>query len=239
MKKSGSEWNNKDFYPDFFSLFYHTAYFSRLRLVQFIKKYSHELDGRLLDFGSGAKPYRKLFQVTEYIGVDIEKSGHHHGDSMVDVYYDGKNIPFNADYFDSCFSSEVFEHVFNLPEIIRELNRVIKPHGKLLITIPFAIHEHETPYDYARYTSFGITDLLEKNGFEVIRVDKTNNYIEALFQLMVWYVASLLYKGFKPLTFLQLLFFVAPLNIAGLVLSKLLPKRYSYFSNLVVLAKKV
>jgi SAM-dependent methyltransferase len=228
-----------EFFPDFFSVFYHTSFLSRRALSKSIKKYAPILSGRLLDFGSGAKPYQELFKVDEYVGIDIEDSGHDHVDSLVDVYYDGKTIPFDAEYFDSFFSSEVFEHVFNLPEALQEIHRVIKPNGNLLITIPFAIHEHEVPFDFARYTRFGIEDLLVKNGFEVSKMESTNHYIEAIFQLLIWYNASLIFKKYKLLTFIQLLVFVAPLNIIGWTLSKILPKRYSYYNNIIILAKRV
>ncbi|MEZ5024880.1 MAG: methyltransferase domain-containing protein [Chitinophagales bacterium] len=228
----------KEFYPDWLSIFYNTSFISRLRLLQGVKKYAHELNGRLLDFGCGEKPYMELFSVDEYIGLDIEKSGHTHENSNVDVYYDGKVIPFDSGYFDSFFSSEVFEHVFNLPIVLKEINRVIKPGGKLLITVPFAIHEHEEPFDFARYTTFGVKSILNDNGFEVLSMDKTNHYVEVLFQSMAWYVSSFFIRGFKVLTIIQLLILVAPINIFGMIFSKILPKVNSNYNNIVILAQK-
>jgi ubiquinone/menaquinone biosynthesis C-methylase UbiE len=133
----------------------------------------------------------------------------------------------------------VFEHIFNLPDILKEINRVIKPNGDLLITIPFAIHEHEVPYDFARYTRFGICDLLTKSGFEVVKIEPTNNYIETIFQLWVWYNSTLIFKKYRWLTFIQLLILVAPINMLGWMLSAILPKRDSCYNNLIVVAKKV
>lgn len=48
---------------------------------------------------------------------------------MVDIFYDGKKNPFDEGYFDSIFSSEVFEHVPDLVVILNELNRVLKQGG--------------------------------------------------------------------------------------------------------------
>ncbi len=238
MKEARIEYRDPEFYPDFLSVFYHTSFLSRLALLRGIKKNVSCLTGRLLDFGSGAKPYRALFSVDEYIGVDIEKSGHNHKNSLVDVFYDGKNLPFESSYFDSFFSSEVFEHVFNLPEILKEINRVMKPNGTVLITIPFAIHEHEIPFDFARYSRFGIADLLTKSGFKISKIEPTNNYVQAIFQLWIWYTSSLIVKKYKWLTFIQLLILVAPVNILGWIFSGILPKRYSYYNNLIVVATK-
>lgn len=51
---------------------------------------------------------------------------------------------------------------FHIQEIVKELNRVLKENGEMLITVPFVWNEHEIPYDFGRYTSFGIIDLLQK-----------------------------------------------------------------------------
>ena len=128
-----------------------------------IRQFAPQLQGRLLDFGCGTKPYRGLFtNVSEYIGLDFENEGHSHRNENIDVMYDGKTIPFADKHFDSVFSSEVFEHIFNLEQMIPELNRVMKKGAKLFVTCPFVWNEHELPNDYARYTQFALRHLLEK-----------------------------------------------------------------------------
>jgi SAM-dependent methyltransferase len=66
----------------------------------------------------------------------------------------------------------VLEHVFNPDDFLNEVNRVLKPSGKLLLTVPFVWDEHEQPYDYARYSSFGLRSLLEKHGFSIVKHEK-------------------------------------------------------------------
>lgn len=53
-----------------------------------------------MDVGCGSKPYRELFDVDEYIGIDIEVSGHNHSSSNIDKFYDGKVIPFENNALD-------------------------------------------------------------------------------------------------------------------------------------------
>ena len=96
------------------------AYLTRNRLLKAIAAYAKELKGVMMDFGCGSKPYKSLFTVEKYIGIDYENPGHPHINEQIDVFYDGKKIPFDDAYFDSVFSSEVFEHVFNLDEILKE-----------------------------------------------------------------------------------------------------------------------
>jgi ubiquinone/menaquinone biosynthesis C-methylase UbiE len=119
-----------------------------------------------LDFGCGCKPYESLFSnASQYTGLDFESEGHPYANEKIDLFYDGKSIPFKNAHFDAVFSSEVFEHVFNLEEIIPELNRVMKKGGKILVTCPFVWNEHEVPIDYARYTLFALNHLFEKKRF--------------------------------------------------------------------------
>jgi len=90
-----------------------------------------------LDIGCGSKPYESLFKnVTNYIGVDIESSGHDHTDSKVDLYYDGKKLPFDDNYFDCVVSFEVLEHVFNIEELLSEIKRVMKKGGYGIFLVP-------------------------------------------------------------------------------------------------------
>ena len=152
----------QSFQPGFFSIFFNPFFFIRRSLFRNIRRSAPLLKGKLLDFGCGRKPYENLFSVEEYIGVDIEESGHNHSLSRVDVYYDGEHIPFPDETFDSLFCSEVFEHVFEPEPLLREVNRVLKNGAVGLITVPFCWNEHELPFDYARYTSAGLQALLER-----------------------------------------------------------------------------
>ncbi|MBA4166610.1 MAG: class I SAM-dependent methyltransferase [Chitinophagaceae bacterium] len=196
------------------------------------------LSGQLLDFGCGRKPYESLFSVERYIGIDMEQTGHEHTLSKVDVYYDGKTIPFADESFDSVFCSEVFEHIFNLDEVIVEIKRVLKKDGKVLITVPFCWNEHEAPYDFGRYTSFGIKHLLEKNGFDVVEFRKSGNFVKVNFQLWALYFYSIFDIKAKTLSYILRMLFIIPINITGSLLSPLFPKNNSLYFNNIVLAKK-
>ena len=147
-----------------------------------------------MDFGSGSKPYRSLFKVEEYVAVDFYNEGHPHDNEQIDIFYDGKQLPFSDSHFDSVLCSEVFEHIFNLEEILKEINRVMKPEGKILITCPFSWNEHEVPHDFARYTQFALHDILKRNGFQIINFQKTGNFITTITQLWILYFHVILYK---------------------------------------------
>jgi SAM-dependent methyltransferase len=227
------------FQPGFLALFINPFFLIRRGLYKQIKKAAPALGGTLLDFGCGRKPYRNLFTVDQYIGVDIEQSGHSHENSEVDVYYDGKTIPFPDSHFDSVFCSEVFEHVFELDRIISELNRVVKKNGKMLITVPFVWNDHEVPYDYGRYSTFGISYLLEKHGFKIIEIEKSTNFVETIVQLGILYIFHATKTRSRVINLIINIILISPLTITGFIVSRILPRRKDLYHNSIVLVEKI
>jgi len=238
LEKLKRVYHHELFHPTILSVFINPLYFLRKGLWQGFTYHSQQMTGIMLDFGCGSKPYRKIFSVDEYIGLDIETSGHSHDDEVIDVFYDGREIPFEDSYFDSIFSAEVFEHLFNLEEILDELNRVLKPGGKMLVSVPFVWDEHEIPYDFGRYTSFGIKHLLEKHGFELISSDKTTNYVETVFQMWNSYLSQSLLPANRILNLLLTILFISPFNLLGIIVSVILPDNGHFYNNNIILSQK-
>lgn len=223
---------------------FHPFYFVRKGLYNAIKKYAGELQGSLMDFGCGSKPYISLFKTAEYIGVDYHGEGHNHENEEIDVFYDGKKIPFPDGRFNAVFTSEVFEHLFNLEEILPELHRVMKPGGKMLITCPFVWNEHEIPNDYARYTRFALAHLLEKHGFNILKIDKSGTFVTTIFQMIVVYnrqyilpLFGFLFR-FPPTRFIFKFIFIFMVNLTGVIMNAILPAKQDFYQNNIVLAEK-
>jgi SAM-dependent methyltransferase len=228
---------NKNFNPGLS----HPNYLMRKKLVEAIITISPMVKGKVMDLGCGSKPYRSLFDCDEYIGVDFENPGHPHLNEQVDVFYDGKTLPFENNFFDVIFSSEVFEHVFNLHELLVEINRVLRPGGKLIFTCPFAFPEHEQPNDFARYTSFAVADLMETNGFSIHTYIKSGNTVEALGQLKMIYAHLHVVSLFKNIPVIRQgvrLFTYTTINLWTIFWSKILPKADDLYMNNIVVATK-
>jgi len=226
------------FIPSFLGIFINPMYFLRNGIKKGVLLNSKYLNGRLLDFGCGNKPYMELIDVQEYIGLEIENDNSSQTDKNIEAYYDGKTIPFADNYFDSILSSEVFEHIFNLEQILMELKRVLKPGGHILITVPFVWEEHSIPYDFARYTSFGIKDLLERSGFSVVTAEKTTNYVETVFQMWGVYIYQSVFPKNKFIKAILTPFFISPITITGIILSWMLPKNKNFYHNSIIVARK-
>jgi len=216
-------------------------YLLRKGLYKNIKNNVPVLKGKMMDFGCGSKPYKPLFNVQTYIGVDFNGQGHSHVNEEIEVFYDGKILPFPDEYFDSAFSSEVFEHIFNLEEILPEIYRVLKPGSKMVITCPFAIAEHEQPVDFARYTSFALKHLLTKNGFQIIKIEKIGSSFETIMQLKIMYLHMHVMPKFNKLIVVKPIieFFLYPImNVYTRLFNHIFPRRYDlYMNNLVVFEK--
>lgn len=227
------------FHPGIIGLFINSNYLIRRPLCINIKKFSLQLNGNLLDFGCGTKPYKSFFKnVNNYTGVDYKIEGREEQQKEVDVFYDGKRIPFENDTFDSVLCTEVLEHVFNIEEVLSELHRVLKNNGKAIITTPFIWEEHEMPYDFARYTTPALIHLYNKNGFEILDHVKTGSAPSVIAQFKLNFLKNILpqNKVLKHLIILPIIFIV---NIFGLLLYYVFPKTPSvYFNNIFLIQKQ-
>lgn len=152
-------------------------YIDRKTIYDFIcyaaKKYSGKT---IMDFGCGDMPYKALFCYGNYIGCDVKKSGHSSKHKKADVYYDGHVLPFETEKFDIILSTQVFEHVEHLDEIFKELVRCLKNDGYFIITVPFCYELHEKPYDFRRFTRYGIEQLFNNYSIELLEFRNGTDY---------------------------------------------------------------
>jgi SAM-dependent methyltransferase len=178
-----------------------------------------------------------MFNVDSYIGLDIDTEVSRKR-SIADHFYDGTSFPFEDSFFDSALCNQVLEHVFNPDEFLHEINRVLKHGGKLLLTVPFVWDEHEQPYDYARYSSFGLRALLEKHGFMILQHKKLGADATILFQLANAYLFKITQGWPTLLKYGFTVTVMAFVNFLGVVLGRLLPGNPDLFLDHVVLAEK-
>ncbi|MBI2516122.1 MAG: class I SAM-dependent methyltransferase [Opitutae bacterium] len=212
-------------------------YFARRGLLAGLREFFPHLTGGVLDVGCGSKPYRAFIPAARYVGLEID-TPRTRADFSADVYYDGRTLPFSAGSFDAVLCSQVFEHVFTPDEFLREIHRVLRPGGCLLLAVPFAWDEHEQPYDFARYSSFGLAAQLERAGLVVEVQRKTVADSRVLFQLLNAYLYKITRTENRLLNWAATLLLMAPVNLLGIVSGWLLPANPDLYLDNIVLARK-
>jgi SAM-dependent methyltransferase len=231
-------YQRQEFFPGWLGIFVNPYYFARGGLRDAMIELAPKLTGKLLDVGCGSKPYQALFTVDTYIGMDID-SERARLTGIADSFYGGRVFPFSSGSFDSVLCSQVLEHVFNPDEFISEIARVLKPGGRLLLTVPFVWDEHEQPFDYARYSSYGLSALLAKQGLRVIKHKKLGADPSTLFQLANAYLYKVT-QSFPPrIRLLMIVTVMAFINLSGLLARRLLPANPDLFLDHAVLLEKV
>ena len=127
--------------------------------------------GKCIDIGCGDMAYKELLlqlkRVTHYDGFDREQRAEdvtfvgdvHRMDGIQDASYD------------SAICLEVLEHVQNPVQVLAEISRIVKKGGTLVVSVPHLSRLHEEPYDFFRYTKYGLCSLLENAGFHVLTLE--------------------------------------------------------------------
>jgi SAM-dependent methyltransferase len=135
----------------------------------------------VVDVGCGRAPHRKFVTCEKYIGVDIEDRGGVHDVLLADV---SRGIPLSDHSADLVICTETLEHTKEPLFVVREIYRITKPGGKVILTTPMVWPVHEAPYDFFRYTNFGLAYLFEEAGFSSVSVHASNGYAYTMCALL-------------------------------------------------------
>lgn len=143
--------------------------------------HQHFLKGRLFDLGAGESPYRDFFleHANQYVAVDWAGTFHN---SKADIIADlNMPLPIDSEAADSVVSLSVMEHLCEPQMMLNETYRILKPLGYLLLQVPWQWRIHEEPYDFFRYTPFGLKYMLAKAGFEEIVIKPQSGFFTMWF----------------------------------------------------------
>ncbi len=81
------------------------------------------------------------------------------------------SFPIPDNQYDIVFSGQVMEHVRKIWLWVRELERVCKPNGLVIIITPISWPYHEAPVDCWRIYPEGMKALLEETSLEILHCD--------------------------------------------------------------------
>lgn len=161
----------------------------------FEKNFTEKENGRLLDVGAGTKPYSPLYERYFSSCFSFDTSLSPHNIAGVDVIASGCCLPFRSEAFDCILCTEVLEHVPEPVAVLRELNRVLRPGGRIFLTTPFLVPLHEMPYDYFRYTPSALRHMSLDAGL----------YVETILSKGEYFALALCYAQFPFMKLWQLL----------------------------------
>jgi SAM-dependent methyltransferase len=163
-----------------------------------------EKSKNILTIGSGGEVNKLLSKYAQsndfqVISFDIDK------ERSPDILGDICNYDFKDVKFDIIVMCEVLEHLHSPHLGIETVYQSLSDGGKLILTTPFIFPLHDRPYDYYRFTKYGLAFLLSK--FKEIEIKERNTYFEAIDVLWVRVLminskrSFLLSKGLIPMIY--------------------------------------
>jgi ubiquinone/menaquinone biosynthesis C-methylase UbiE len=148
---------------------------------------------RILDAGAGELKYKYLCSHLNYVSQDFAQydgKGDGHAlqtgewdQTKLDIVSDITKIPEPDESFDAAMCIEVLEHVPYPVDALREISRLVRPGGHVILTAPFCSLTHFAPYYYqSGYSRYFYEYWLEKFGFDILDLQENGNYFEYLAQ---------------------------------------------------------
>lgn len=146
---------------------------------------------KILDAGAGESYYSKYCKHLHYVSQDFAKydgKGDAKGiqtgkrnSSKLHIVSDITDIPVESASFDAVLCVEVLEHIPRPLDALKELSRVLKKDGVLILTAPTYSHTHYSPYYF--YSGFA-TNFYRENlplyGFKIEEIFIYGNYFDSI-----------------------------------------------------------
>ena len=154
-------------------------------LEKILKEYAHEV---LLDVGCGEKPYAAVIEplVERHIGLDhIETS---HNTENIDILASAYDTTLPNEEVDTILCTAVLEHLECPLEALREMYRILKPGGYVILSAPLFWHLHEQPRDFYRYTRYGLQYMFTEAGFEVVEIKPLSGFVVTFAQELCYFL---------------------------------------------------
>ena len=157
-------------------------------LLEIIKK-AHS-GSVVIDVGAGENVLGPLFEDAHYIALDASVGSYDY--TSLDIVGDVLKLPIADSSVDVALFVWVLEHVREPYIALKEINRILKPGGTLYLLAPHFLHEHMQPYDYFRYTRYGLEYLFQKAEFTDISIKQSSGFVTSHSDIVLYSIYNLL-----------------------------------------------
>jgi SAM-dependent methyltransferase len=169
------------------------------------------------------------------VGIDVAPG------PSVDVVIDAdRRWPLDDASFDAVLCTQVLEHVVDIDHTLSEIRRVLRPGGRVIITVPFIYNEHDPRHDYRRLSRQGVEALIASR-YEDTRITPQGGFGSSVGVLLLnWIELSMTSSGRRSMV----LFAAFPLwimtcaivNVAGRALDRV-DRTGAFYGNVMVVAR--
>lgn len=174
----------------------HSVYgFNMYNRREFVRQYASRLPAgsRILDVGAGVGQYRPLFAHCEYKAQDFGRTPETIGKyTPLDFESDILAIPTPDASFDAVLCTEVLEHVPEPILALREMARILRPGGVMILTAPLGCILHQEPFIYyGGYTTYWYERFLPEAGCDVLSIESNEGFYSLYSDLTQWFSSLL------------------------------------------------
>ena len=196
----------------------------------------------VLDVGCGEQPLRALVEAGggRYLGADVVQNSRGTVDHLCPI----TALPLASGSVEVILCTEVMEHVPETQPALRELARVLRPGGLIILTTPLLYPLHEEPHDFVRLTPFQIERCAAEAGLEVVEMERAGNEFEVLASFYgrcwVWVYDSVANHSLRRGCAIAIGLTQAVVNALAIAAGKLLPieRRRRVFLNTMCVLRK-
>lgn len=134
--------------------------------LYYLKQRLPDVDGPVLEVGSrdygSTASFRDFYPAAEYVGLDMSEG------KGVDLVMDlSRSIePLREGHFALAICCSVLEHVAKPWIFAGNLTRVVRPGGRLYMSVPWVWRYHAYPDDYFRFSHRGVMSLFDEFAWE-------------------------------------------------------------------------
>jgi SAM-dependent methyltransferase len=219
------------FYP------WHFQWLATKDLYADLRRILPRLKGRVLDVGCRDKPYEAWLELAdECFGIDISPG------PKVDLVIE-PGAPWSAASasFDAAICLQVLHYVADLKNFLGEIDRVLKPGGTLVLTVPFAYNQHTLVNDYWRFSVDGMRESFAVRS-EIVEIKPQGGIGSTMGLLLLNWLDSML-NQYQPTRFMKgfllpvWIIFCAVINALGWLLDGV-DRTRTFYSNVLLVARK-